>query len=73
MRPIPPTPKSTKERTSKLELICDRGESRFWDQTFPPVEFAKNDSAHGSIDWNSRTSSFKEEGTDVGRKRMKPR
>ena len=52
MKPITPTPKSAKQRMFKLVSICDRGKSRFWDQNFPPTEFAKDDSAHGSIDWN---------------------
>ena len=50
MRTSPPTPKSTKKRASKLVSIYGRDESRFWDQTFFPAEFAKDDIAHGSID-----------------------
>ena len=34
--------------------------------TFPQIDFAKDGIVHGSIDWNSRTSSFEEGGTDVG-------
>jgi len=35
-----------------------RGESRFWDHTFPQAEFAKGDINHSFIDWNSRMSFF---------------
>ena len=55
-----------KEKAPKLVFMCNRGESRFWDQIFPQAEFAKDNYVHGSIDWNSRTSSFEERGTDVG-------
>ena len=58
MRSIPSASKSTKERAFELVSICDRGELRLWDQIFPLAELAKDDSAHGSIDWNSRTSFF---------------
>ena len=60
MKPILFTSKSTKEKASKLISMCNRGESRFWDQTFPQAEFAKDNYIHGSIDWNSRTSYFEE-------------
>jgi len=43
-----------------------RDESRFWDQTFPKAEFARDGIIHGSIDWNSRMNSFEEGGNDVG-------
>ena len=43
-----------------------RGELKFWDHTFPQVEFAKDDITYSSIEWNSRTSYFEERGTDVG-------
>ena len=73
IRPITPTPKSTKKRPSKLVSICDRDESRFWDQTFSLTEFARDGSAHSFIDWNSKTSSFQKGGTDVRRQRTKSR
>ena len=60
MRSIPPTSKSTKEKVSKLGSICNCGESRFWNQTFPQAEFAKDNHVHGSIDWNSKMSPFDE-------------
>ena len=46
--------------------MCTRA-SRFWDQTFPQTEFAKDIHIHGLIDRNSRMSFFEEGGTDVGR------
>ena len=33
---------------------------------FRRKEFAKNDIVHLLIDWNSRTSSFEERGTNIG-------
>ena len=67
MRPISPTSKSTKEKASKLVSMNNRGKSRYWDQTFPQAEFAKDSHVHGLIDWHSRTSSFEKRGTDVRR------
>jgi len=46
-----------------LEAFRDR--SRFWDNPFPQIEFAKDDIIHDSFDRNSRTSSFEEGGTNV--------
>ena len=43
-----------------------RGKLRFWDHTFSQAEFDKYGIVHGSIDWNSGTSSFEEGGSDVG-------
>jgi len=65
MRSIPLTSKYTKEKSSKLVFMYNRGELRFWDQIFPQVEFAKDSPVHSLIDRNSRMNSFEERGTDV--------
>ena len=72
MGPFQPTPKSTRKR-SKFVSMCNRRESQFSDQTFPQPKFAKDSNIHGSIDRNSRTSSFEEGVTDVGRQSRKSR
>jgi len=60
MKPIPPNPKSAKEEKTKLIFICNRGKSRFWNHIFARDEFVKDDIFHGSIDRNSKMSSFEE-------------
>ena len=65
MKSIPPSLKPTKKKP-KFIFMCNQGESRFWDHTFPEAEFAKDDIVHGSVDQNLKTSSFEEGGTGVG-------
>jgi len=52
-----------------ISSICTldalRGRSRFWDHTFPQAEFTKDEIVPGSIDRNSRTSTFEKGGTNV--------
>ena len=57
MRPTPHVPKSTKERSLNayqyaIEIDQDLG------HTLPPVDFTKDGIINGSIDKNSRMSSF---------------
>jgi len=64
LKPNPPISKSIKENETKLISICNQSRSRFWDQTFPQAEFAKDGNVQDLIDWNWRMSSFEEGGTN---------
>ena len=72
LKPSAPIRKSIKERSPNLS-ICNQGRSRFWEQTFPQAKFANDSSVQGSIDRNSRSSSFEKGGTETKRQNKKSR